>query len=944
MWLPFSTRRRPASRTRRAVCNPCVESLENRRVLSAFAASAGTPGQDSGQSIGTDAAGNVYVAGNVAGTQSDIDTDIYVAKYSTDGALQWSFRTGGPFGDSANAIAVDSAGDSFVAGDFRGQVTFGNFTLTSTGPIDGFVMELNTTGNVMWVHQFANTGNFGPYTYERLGTLAPKGIALDHVGNVVVTGWFTGHIDMDPANPGQHYLDYPNGHPGTYVVKLDGNGNFVWEAEAVNPVDDIVALSVAVDSQNNVYTLGIFGNHNWFNDKTAKNSDQPNANSLAIDGPNWSTLCVWKLNADGTNAWVSQVESSPQYESIWGLGIAVDNAGNIYTTGAFNGANVDFDPTVSHAGNPDIISSAGGNYDSFVSKMDSGGHFVWVRQIVSSDNNWGTGLALDSAGDTYITGYLSADSLAGNILLTSASPAGNSYVAELSPAGDFLAAQKSLNRAPDGDQGAAIAVDSKGFVDITGAFSSTMQWPGLPLLSSAGAGDIFTEKIALAPSPITYQLQGTVLLLTGTSQADKIVITDDRNWGILVYRDDSPALAFQGLTEIDANTRGGGDVVNVLCPDDNTNKVCPLPNLRLDLGGGGATVNVLANLSQGARLNGQAWQIGVTVAYGDTMFNVAVIGAVPVAVTANLGKGNDSGLFAFTGIEGMRCPDDNLTLHAGAGNNDFRAVFTLPISSGDLGAQPPITVNMDAQGKNHLEADYNILVNAAPSAPAVFHTPLSTTLSGGNGENDASVVISILPAVQSRSADTVIAAPISASIRGGNGVNHAFVEFDAAAVPGTENGIIAVLAPVSVYIAGGGTNSEEVDFGYQEPTNLNPLPMLEIETALQFELHGGPRNDVLTAHCGWDGSRLHLMQGSSLNLLLTGGAGDDTLDAEAYIAANSTGQVNALDQGGPGNDTLTLDVFCPDDNTVTINAVIDGGPGVDTAFCTPNVRKINVER
>jgi hypothetical protein len=467
----------------------------------AFALSAGGLLKSAGLGVGSDAAGNVYAVGYVGGTTTPSDTDGYAVKYSAAGVPQWTqvvqgLVGGNSFADSADAIAVDAAGNSYVAGDFRGTLTLGNFTITSTGPLDVFVEKLDTYGTVQWLHQFANTGNYGPPTFDRLGTLAPKSIAVDHDHNVVVTGIFTGHLDTDPANPGQHYLDYPNNHPGGYVVKLDASGKFLWQAEAVNPLDNINADALAVDANENVYVLGDFGNFNYFNDSTAANGDQQSASALTLSGPNITNLYVWKLHKDGTNAWVSQITSQAYNTAIWGLGIAVNANGDIYTTGAFNGASVDFDPTASHVLDPDIVTSGNFNYNTFVDKIDANRHWVWTRQISSSADNWGRGLALDSAGNAYITGFVSGDSKLGNILLTPASSAANSYIAELSPQGKFLKAAKSTDLAPDGDKPEAIIVDPQGFVDIVGTFAANMQWPGLPALNATSAGAMFTIKTA----------------------------------------------------------------------------------------------------------------------------------------------------------------------------------------------------------------------------------------------------------------------------------------------------------------------------------------------------------------------------------------------------------------------------------------------------------------
>jgi hypothetical protein len=521
--------------------------------------SAGGPLDDSGQSVGTDQAGNVYIAGNVGGTLSDIDTDAYVAKYSSDGdiqglgVLQWSRvfsgrdALGNSFGDSANAIAVDPAGNSYVAGDFRGTLDFGNnIVLTSTGAIDGFVMKLDTSGTVQWVHQLASNGNYGPYTYDRLGTLAPKGIALDYnadktVLGVVVTGFFNGTMDMDPANPGVHMLtseNIPAGSPGSYVVKLDAGGNYVWKAQA-DGASGATSFAVAVDDTHNVYTIGGYGNKTWFNDKT-DDMTQPNLHSIIINGANLNSLYVRKLTGDGKNVWVQTLATQTQGFKVFGLGMAIDHSGNIYSTGEFAGGSLSFQGTTLSSPNAAV-------YNGFIDKIDKNGNLKWAQPIASSGDNSGTGIAIGPNGHAYVTGYITADSLLGNILLTPTSSAGNSFIAELNPAGHFLCAQKSLDLDPDGDKAAAIAVDGQGFVDITGAFSTQMQWPSLPLLTNTTANDetdIFTIKTQLTCSPCTHVQTTTVLTLTAVNHATIVNLTDDVTYGVRVQIDNDAPLVY----------------------------------------------------------------------------------------------------------------------------------------------------------------------------------------------------------------------------------------------------------------------------------------------------------------------------------------------------------------------------------------------------------------
>src|SRR5205085_1489742 len=143
---------------------------------------------------------------------------------------------------------------------------------------------------------------------------------------------------------------------------------FVWQAQSAGE-SGTTAFAIAVDAGDNVYTIGGSGNHAWFNDRTANNSNLPNAFSLPLyDDSNRDTLDVWKLTADGRNAPVTQLEKSSNAVAIFGLGIAVDAAGSVYATGAFQGTGFDFDLAVSQPG--DTLDSAGG-HDVFVAKLDN---------------------------------------------------------------------------------------------------------------------------------------------------------------------------------------------------------------------------------------------------------------------------------------------------------------------------------------------------------------------------------------------------------------------------------------------------------------------------------------------------------------------------------------------------------------------------------------------
>jgi hypothetical protein len=142
------------------VFRPRLTILEDRAVPSFGWASA--VGGDTGNAVATDAAGNVYMTGSYSGSftpagssvalTSAGGSDIFVAKYARSGAFQWAVSLGGAQDDSGRGVAVDSAGNVFVVGNYRGSVAFGSTVLTmpAGNNQDAFVAKLDANGNALW--------------------------------------------------------------------------------------------------------------------------------------------------------------------------------------------------------------------------------------------------------------------------------------------------------------------------------------------------------------------------------------------------------------------------------------------------------------------------------------------------------------------------------------------------------------------------------------------------------------------------------------------------------------------------------------------------------------------------------------------------------------------------------------------------------------------------
>jgi hypothetical protein len=159
----------------------------------------------------------------------------------------------------------------------------------------------------------------------------------------------------------------------------------------------------------------------------------------------------------------------------YGYGIAVDASGNVYVVGtsaATWGA-----PIIDHAG----------NYDAFVAKLNSSGVRQWNTFMGSADNDIGYGIAVDSSGNVYVTGYSNAtwgtpvNDYAGNY---------DGFAAKLNSSG--VRQWNTFMGSTSQDYGSAIAVDASGNVYVAGYSYDT--W-GTPVNDYAGNYDGFAAKL-----------------------------------------------------------------------------------------------------------------------------------------------------------------------------------------------------------------------------------------------------------------------------------------------------------------------------------------------------------------------------------------------------------------------------------------------------------------
>ena len=422
-----------------------------------WAIQAGATQHDYGTAIAIDDAGNSYVTGYFGDTAtfgsyyltSSGYSDIFVAKIDEDGNWLWAAQAGGSnYDEYGYAIAVDDVGNSYVIGGFFETVTFGSYYLTSSGYIDIFVAKIDALGNWQWVTQAGGTD----YDYGRA-------IAIDDAGNSYVTGYFSG-----TATFGSYSL-ISSGWDDIFVAKIDEDGNWLWVNQAGGSDWD-GGSGIIMDDSCNSYVTGYFG-------------DTATFGPYSLTSSGYSDIFVAKIDEDGNWLWAAQAGGSNYDE--YGYAIAVDDVGNSYVIGGF------FE-TVTF-GSYYLTSS--GYIDIFVAKIDALGNWQWVTQAGGTDYDYGRAIAIDDAGNSYVTGYFDDTATFGSYSLTSSGDA-DIFVAKIDTLGNWQWAIQAGGS--EWDYGYAIKIDDTRNCYVTGSFRSTATF-GSYSLTSSGGFDIFVTKL-----------------------------------------------------------------------------------------------------------------------------------------------------------------------------------------------------------------------------------------------------------------------------------------------------------------------------------------------------------------------------------------------------------------------------------------------------------------
>lgn len=316
--------------------------------------------------------------------ESSADNEIFIAKYDNDGNFIWGGQIEGSGNEIAYTVETDNDGNIYIGGIITIIADFdlgpGDETRVSVGNDDGFVVKYSPDGDFIWVMLFSGD--------DVANVDAVLNLKVDMSGNVYVTGYFQGTMDID--NDLGIYTITSQGYFDGFIAKYDTDANLLWGFNLGGTNYDIIN-DISIDDAGNVYVVGVFTDLADFDPGIGVFNQMTDGSS---DG------FIAKYDIDGNFQWAGKVGDN-NYDEI--TSIDIDPNGNILLSGLFEGT-VDFDYGV------DVVNmtSSGGGEDIFIATYDENGEYIWAIKLEKTNVGIARKIKSDNLGNLYILGDFQA--------------------------------------------------------------------------------------------------------------------------------------------------------------------------------------------------------------------------------------------------------------------------------------------------------------------------------------------------------------------------------------------------------------------------------------------------------------------------------------------------------------------------------------------------------
>lgn len=408
----------------------------------------------------TDSQGNLYVTGDFTSSNCLFgsltltnaqagDSDLFLAKFSPQGSLEWALSGSGTRDDVSRALALDSDGNVVIVGDFSSPaLTLGGHVITNVGGTDVVVAKFSPDGQVLWVR---NAG----YSATHEG----NAVAVDAGGNVYIAGKLWGRTRF-----GQTELDSHFDHD-TFLAKWNAGGEILW-ARQLGSFSVTVARSLAVDLDGNLIMAGYLDQTCDFDESMVIAHGSQDV-FLAKFDPQGGVIWARNFGGPGTD--------TPR-------SLALDSARNIYLTGSFT-------ETADFGG---VTLTTGGQRDLFLAMCDTTGRVSWAKQAGGTRADDGFALAVGGPNQLFVGGSFFTGASFGSSAYSSNEGSVDAFLARLG--GETISAEVRLSSLRPGNQlQISGPAGSTVIIQATTGLGSPANWQPLTNLVLPGSVTTWTD-------------------------------------------------------------------------------------------------------------------------------------------------------------------------------------------------------------------------------------------------------------------------------------------------------------------------------------------------------------------------------------------------------------------------------------------------------------------
>ncbi len=461
-----------------------VVKLNSTGTALIYATYIGGNGDDQAAGIAVDSAGEAYVTGSTNSYNFPLIAPIrttlggsktaFVLKINNAGnKLLFSTYLGGTAYDMGTAIALDSSGNAWVAGDTQSA----NFPLhlplqaALAGQTDIFLTKLTSAGALGFSTFWGGSGA------EHAG-----GVALDPAGNIYVAGGtYSTNLPvvaaLQPANAGNQ---------DAFVLKINSAATAVIYATYLGGSGIVTgeqANGIAADPSGNAYVTGVTNSSNF----------PVKAGTVQQIFGGVQDAFITKVNPSGSALVYSTYLGGSDFD--WANGIGLDTAGNVYVAGYTS--SFDF-PTTGG-----VQAGFDGLYDAFVSMINTtGGVLVFSTYYGGSGSDVANAITVDGSGNMYVGGQTNSVDLPLQTPLQPANTGGaTGWVARLGVTAPPPQTPAAVSVTPVSGSGGTAIFTAK-YSDTGGGSALT----AAGILVNASAGTSFACWITYVPSSNSFAL------------------------------------------------------------------------------------------------------------------------------------------------------------------------------------------------------------------------------------------------------------------------------------------------------------------------------------------------------------------------------------------------------------------------------------------------------